>query len=363
MKFKVGDKVKFLNEKGGGVVSKVVSPALVYVSIEEGFDVPVVPNELVYDMSDEYNNNTGEDQKSNNIKTDEVANRPVFEEDVEDTDERKSAVERVSFRGEYPEGIYLAYVPQDQKWIITGLIDIYLVNYSEYDIIYSVFIQNNEGNYDGFDYDSLAPKSKIIIDTFERENIEKWTKGVCQVLFHKDKPERLLLPANAVFDVKQYRISKESNYKETPLMSEKAFVLNLVEIGKHPVYSDDEISKKYDHIPPTGKAKQKPKKTLIDKHKTSEGEAVVDLHIGELVNNISGLSSAGMLKLQKDYFIRTLESAIKEGYKRVTFIHGVGNGVLRDEIVKLMKEYENLEKRSASLTKYGVGAIDVMISS
>jgi hypothetical protein len=35
MKLKVGDKVKFLNESGGGIVSKVVSPKLVHVTIEK----------------------------------------------------------------------------------------------------------------------------------------------------------------------------------------------------------------------------------------------------------------------------------------------------------------------------------------
>ena len=42
MKFKVGDRVKFLNENGGGVVSKIVSPSMVNVAIEDGFEIPSI---------------------------------------------------------------------------------------------------------------------------------------------------------------------------------------------------------------------------------------------------------------------------------------------------------------------------------
>jgi hypothetical protein len=33
-----------------------------------------------------------------------------------------------------PSGVYLAYVPQDQQWIMTGNLDIYLINNTDHDI-------------------------------------------------------------------------------------------------------------------------------------------------------------------------------------------------------------------------------------
>jgi len=47
MKFKIGDKVRFLNEPGGGIVTKIISPSMVNVSIEEGFDIPTMTSELL----------------------------------------------------------------------------------------------------------------------------------------------------------------------------------------------------------------------------------------------------------------------------------------------------------------------------
>ncbi|MBR1850955.1 MAG: hypothetical protein IJ789_06240 [Bacteroidales bacterium] len=45
-KYQVGDRVKFVNAIGGGVVTKV-EKGLVYVEDESGFDVPMPPQELI----------------------------------------------------------------------------------------------------------------------------------------------------------------------------------------------------------------------------------------------------------------------------------------------------------------------------
>lgn len=47
MKFKVGDRVRFLNDQGGGIVTKVISSSLVNVRIEDGFEIPTVVSELI----------------------------------------------------------------------------------------------------------------------------------------------------------------------------------------------------------------------------------------------------------------------------------------------------------------------------
>ena len=44
--FEPGDKVKFLNSVGGGIVKKIQG-GMVYVADESGFDMPFAPNELI----------------------------------------------------------------------------------------------------------------------------------------------------------------------------------------------------------------------------------------------------------------------------------------------------------------------------
>lgn len=45
-KFQIGDKVKFLNSVGGGVVTKI-TPDFIFVRDDTGFDMPMPPSELI----------------------------------------------------------------------------------------------------------------------------------------------------------------------------------------------------------------------------------------------------------------------------------------------------------------------------
>ena len=100
---------------------------------------------------------------------------------------------------------------------------------------------------------------------------------------------------------------------------------------------------------------------FILKHKTGDREAEVDLHIQELVDDPGAFEKVEILEYQKNYFNRALESAIASGFLKVTFIHGVGNGVLRDVILDILKKHEGIEVFDAAMQKYGVGAIEVHI--
>ena len=44
---KVGDRVRFLNSVGGGIISKIINKELVTVTDEDGFDVPTLLRECV----------------------------------------------------------------------------------------------------------------------------------------------------------------------------------------------------------------------------------------------------------------------------------------------------------------------------
>ncbi|MBR2127854.1 MAG: polyprenyl synthetase family protein, partial [Bacteroidales bacterium] len=43
-----------------------------------------------------------------------------------------------------------------------------------------------------------------------------------------------------------------------------------------------------------------------------------------------------------DYFRLCMNHAFSNKMKKVTFIHGVGQGILKDEIVKELKQYDNI---------------------
>jgi len=100
---------------------------------------------------------------------------------------------------------------------------------------------------------------------------------------------------------------------------------------------------------------------LIIKHKVSHREAIVDLHIHELIEDPVAMENQEILDFQKSYFEQCLESAIANHFLKLTVIHGVGNGTLRDSILEILKKYDSIEVLDAPMQKYGAGAIEVRI--
>ena len=88
----------------------------------------------------------------------------------------------------------------------------------------------------------------------------------------------------------------------------------------------------------------------------------VDLHIEKLVKNTRGLSNTEMVEIQLRTVKQVLfENRSKKGLK-IVFIHGVGKGVLKTEILKLFsKQFPTIKILDANMAKYGVGALEVVI--
>lgn len=90
-----------------------------------------------------------------------------------------------------------------------------------------------------------------------------------------------------------------------------------------------------------------------------EGVMEVDLHLHELVDNERGMSDGEKLQLQISYFERMLTTAIRERKRKLIVIHGVGEGVLREEVRKVLQYYEHLRFDDADPRRYGHGATAV----
>lgn len=88
----------------------------------------------------------------------------------------------------------------------------------------------------------------------------------------------------------------------------------------------------------------------------------VDLHATELLDNTTGMSPADIKEYQIDMVRRTIDEHIKEKGKRIIFIHGNGEGVLRRALLDLLRrEYKQCEHQDASFQQYGFGATMVII--
>ncbi len=87
----------------------------------------------------------------------------------------------------------------------------------------------------------------------------------------------------------------------------------------------------------------------------------VDLHIHHLINSQRGMSNYDILNIQLDTAKRQLDFAISKRIQKVVFIHGVGEGVLKEELRYLFGRYDNVKSYDADYQKYGLGATEVYI--
>lgn len=88
----------------------------------------------------------------------------------------------------------------------------------------------------------------------------------------------------------------------------------------------------------------------------------VDLHISALADNWQQMERSEMLHLQMDVFRRTMRDNIRYKGKKIVFIHGRGEGVLKAAIgSELRQHYPNCEYQDASFAQYGFGATMVII--
>lgn len=91
------------------------------------------------------------------------------------------------------------------------------------------------------------------------------------------------------------------------------------------------------------------------------GSPEIDLHIHELVDKPKTLNNTEMIEIQVHRLERFIQSCIDQSVSKFVIIHGVGQGVLRTEIRKVLESHGNIEYRDADFREYGAGATQAII--
>lgn len=88
----------------------------------------------------------------------------------------------------------------------------------------------------------------------------------------------------------------------------------------------------------------------------------IDLHAHALLDSIEGLSATDIKQYQIKTFKETMERFRKDIGRQIVFIHGNGDGVLRQAILTELKyNYKHCKYQDASFQNYGFGATMVTI--
>jgi dsDNA-specific endonuclease/ATPase MutS2 len=172
--------------------------------------------------------------------------------------------------------------------------------------------------------------------------------------------KKLVAPLEKEISVNAVKFYKEKSFSKNDFFEGNAMVFDLV---TNPLKEEiDKLTEKdFKKIVNEKDKENRPVET--EKKVQAVPEILeVDLHIEELIDIVNGLSNREILDIQMDKFQREMELAIKNRVKRVVFIHGVGNGVLKQEIAKrLSSKYARFQFQDASFKEYGFGATMVIL--
>ena len=360
MKLAVGDKVKFLNQTGGGVVSKIVSSQIVNVTDETGFDIPTLIKDLV---KVEPATGAGKLFEQEIIVPTPDSYAPQSGPQVSDTD--IVPLRRVPEQRNIEQGVYLAFVPHQQSWLITGDLDVLLVNRTPHTLLASVFTKHDD-SFHFADYEAIDPESRYLVVTIDREEVSQWLHGVVQALFIRNKTQKLLKPLSEEFRIKALKFYKEESYANIACLGQNALLVEIAKLLDLPAFAEIAQSATAEPEPQPKQQETKKKKShivnpnnILEQHIIAQGVAEVNLHIEELTDDDSSLSDQEKLGLQLSYFQRCVNDAIANHVQKVIFIHGVGQGVLKNEIIKELRQYQGVHFFDAPMAKYGVGATEV----
>ena len=374
-KFKIGDKVKFLSNQGGGIIRSFAATNVANVEDESGFEIPTLVSDLILDACDDAAGAFFCSPRENTQEEKSEAKQNFSEQDYYPSEQEENYSEqRISplylnkMRDRTSEGIYLCFVPHEQRWLVYGDIDIYLINHTKHRIIYSILLADEEKGFVSEDFGTLEKAEKILVETISRERLEEWRKAFVQLMFHDDEAEKVLLPVNCELKIRTNRFFTEGSFIHTAFFEEKVIMYPVCSMLTVGTFLQNTNTKKDEANEKTNKqiinkVNHNIEDSLLNRHKLDAKTAEVDLHIEELTENEGNMKPEQMLKLQLDYAVKCLNEAITENLDKIIFIHGVGQGILKKELCKELDKYKGIHYFAASMAKYGTGATEVYIGT
>ena len=378
---KIGDKVRFLSEVGGGRVSGFQGKDIVLVEDEDGFEIPTSVRDVVVVEQDDYAmgkmisakmeaQQKAEEHAATELHQDSRSIKSILNDHDEQTDmhvdEYDAADREITFRAPVQEreggnklSAYLAFVPVDIKEITHTRFETYIVNDSNYYIHYSYLVA--EGNaWTLKSVGEVEPNTKLFIEEFGREVLNDMGRiGVQLTAYKKDKPFLLKPAIDVQFRIDPVKFYKLHVFEENDFFEQPSLLFTIVDNDevarplvvdskrlKEQMYKDEKI------IAHEGKKKRQ----------KDDGTLVIDLHADELLETTAGMNAADILHYQLDVFKKTMDENKKKKGQKIVFIHGKGEGVLRHALVhELNYRYKTCTYQDASFQEYGYGATQVTI--
>ena len=225
---KIGDQVRFLSEVGGGRVAGFQGKNIVLVEDEDGFQMPMLVNEVVVVGDEDYDTKHVVEAKASSVK----AALHAHDED----EETEPADRPITFRAKPEErrggdklSAYLAFVPMDVKELSQTRFETYLVNDSNYYLRY-VYMTAEGNAWQMRAEGEIEPNTKEFIEEFGRENLNELEHGCVQMIAYKRDKHFLLKPVvNAQVRMDPVKFYKLHAFRENDFFEQPALIYPVIE--------------------------------------------------------------------------------------------------------------------------------------
>lgn len=341
---KVGDKVKFLNDVGGGVVTRFLNKNLVMVENYDGFEIPYPILQLLNTSDPELNVGSGSQAKQN-IQT-QIAPKIEIEESPGEI-----------INGKNSPDFYFCFVPADSRNPLAADIKLYLVNDSNFTVLFRYSHINKDG-FETVKNGTVQSNSRLLIESIVQNDLSELPEYGFQIIYFQKNENEWREAITKRFKVNPVKFYKETSFYPNQLFKKSAMVLQITpnifstEIDKLTEADFQKVVAEKNQEPVTEEIPQKRAAEIVE----------VDLHINELLDNSTGLSNSDILALQIEKVESEMKLAIQSGVRKIVFIHGIGQGVLKQEVTNILKsKFRKYYFQDASFKEYGFGATMVIL--
>jgi hypothetical protein len=313
MKYKLGDFVRFVDEKMEGFVTRIIDDQMIGVTGEDEFEIPVLASKVT----------TVHGYEPAGTKTMVTDDKPIV-------------------LGEFEKkGVYVGVVTDAKA---NSVVHFYLINNTSFQLLAALTTEKQQV-FKGEFADVLASKSTVKIYSAQLADLQLWPGFIFNVIYSTkqniEPPAPLIVREK--FKAKDFSTAK----KPMPLLSEQGWLIRLDE--PEMVIDAQKLKESF--------FKSAEEKTVLEKPANE-----VDLHIEKLRDDHQFLQSSEMLSIQMAHFHKALDAAIVHQLPDIVFIHGAGNGVLRHELQKVLSKHPKVQTfMDARKEKFGYGATKVIL--
>lgn len=362
---KIGDTVRYLNTTGGGKIVKITGN-IAYVD-EDGFETPVLLRECVVVAP------AGAPEPRRDVmQSPRTAAAAAAPERPAPVAAMASVAEPETEEEEYEEteggdvlNVVLGFEATDLRNLSQSSFEAYLVNDSNYMLDYAIMTRADEDSlWTLRRRGSAEPNMQVFAFEFGRADLPAMDRIAVQLTACKTGGRTFALKPAVQIErrLDTTRFARLHCFARNRYFDSPVIAIDIVRDDKAamPVKVDKAVLEK---AMAEKRRQDRPVARKPQPAKPKAGDIVeVDLHAGELFDDLRGLSNADILNAQIDRFRAEMDRHLRTPGIRLVFIHGKGNGVLREALMKeLTHRYKGHDVQDASFREYGFGATQVTI--